>query len=111
MDLFSGLNNDLCTIFEWVLTHVWHGTMAGDTTDFNFDLHTTALSSVDTKTRTSGIAGTFSDNDEVWSWKVVVFNNLVLEIVEWTAAVVVFFLDGSDGDNLNVLETAFFDEF
>lgn len=110
LDLLSGLADDLGAIFEWVLTHVWHGTVAGDAADFDFDLHTTALGAVDAEARAGGVAGAFGDDDEVWDWHLLVLDDLVLEVVEWAAAVVVFFLDGGDGDDLDVLEAAFWDE-
>ena len=110
LDLLGGLDEDLCSPLEWVLAHVWHGAVAGDAADLDLDLHTAALSTVNAETRTSGIASALGDDDEVWDWELVFLDDLVLEVVQWAAAVVVLFLDGADRDDLDALESALLDE-
>ena len=110
LNLLGGLDEDLRSPLEWVLAHVWHGTVAGNAADLNLDLHTATLGAVYAEARAGRIASALSDDNEVWDWKLVFLDDLVLEVVQWAAAVVVLLLDGADGDDLDALESTLLDE-
>ena len=89
---------------------MWHGAMAGNTANFNLNLHTTTLGAINSKTRACAISSTLGDYDQVWNWELMLLNHLILEVVERATAVIVLLLDGGNGYYLDVLQTAIWDQ-
>jgi len=95
----SSLSDDERSSLKRVAALPWHGTMARLADNFNLDLHTTTLATIDTKSSNAAITSTFGvDNGirEHLSRDVVTLEDMTAD-VHWCTTIVILLSDGTIG--------------